>query len=81
MPSKRMSPKFGSRKSKVQGLELEEGYIIPNYSLRDLVIAFDRASKSPDASPFAANPSLWPTTMGVRAVVDICIEELYNKRK
>lgn len=58
-----------------RGVVLEAKYYVPGLTLHDLVVAYENAAN--EASPtdhLSANPSVWPTCRGVKAVVDAVVE-------
>lgn len=69
-------PDFGFTRLEWCGLVLETRAIAPNLSLQDLVQVYEAASK--EGNPAAGNPSEWPVSKGVRAVVDAVLTAVYG---
>ncbi len=72
---------FGKDTYVHEGVIMECDYIIPGHTLQDLMKIYDDATKGPDISPFSGNPSKWPNVAGVRAVVEVCLVELHDKKQ
>lgn len=73
-------PDFGMKTETTDdGVVLECSYYIPNYTLHDLMKVYETAKNQPGLNQFSGNPAHWPSVNALKAVVDICIEELYNK--
>lgn len=60
------------RFSTIQGVEMSCREVAPGKTMQELVVLFEAASK--EGSPFAGNPSKWPVTRGVKAVVEAVLD-------
>ncbi len=71
-------PDFGMHRTTTQdGVELECRYAVPGLTLHDLVMIYDKASKSPGNNHFSGNPSQWPEVAGVIAVKEAILDAIY----
>lgn len=66
---------YGKKTEMFQGIELECNYYIPNHTLHDLMMIFEKAHK--EGNPLAGNPSLWPNTKGIKAIVET-VKKVYG---
>ena len=71
-------PRFGTKIVNHEGTVLEYDYIVPGYTLHDLVLIYDKATKEPGLSDLAAYPSKWPNVHALQKVINIVIEALDN---
>lgn len=63
-----------------QGVVMECRAIAPGLSLHDLVMAYEKASKSPECDSLSGNPGKWPTVRGVEAVAEVLLSAIYGDK-